>query len=195
MAIGIFIVVLALASYLLRIVMPMGKSTPVLGFPTPGYIPQYLSLFVLGVVAYRRNWFETIRNSMGNMGLAVAAGATILLFPLATGGKLYFLGNGTWQSAVYALWDSTVAVGMCLGLITVFRRLFNRQGGLAAFLCRHAYTVFIIHTPVLVFLALALRGIDLEHLLKFLLVSIIAVPLCFAVAWLVRKIPFASRIL
>jgi len=195
LAIGAFILALALASYLLRIVVPMGKSTPVLGFPTPGYLPQYLSLFVLGAVAYRRNWFQTIRDSMGKVGFAVALGATLLLFPLATGGTLKFLGNGTWQSAVYALWDSTVAVGMCLGLITLFRRLFNGQGGLARFLSQHSYTVFIIHTPVIVFLALALRWIYLEHVLKFGLVSIIGVPLCFAVAYLVRKIPLASRIL
>jgi peptidoglycan/LPS O-acetylase OafA/YrhL len=195
LAIGVFILALALVTYLLRMVAPMGKSTPVLQFPTPGYIPEYLGLFILGVVAHRRNWFHTIRDSMGNVGFIVAAVATVLLFPLATGGKLYFLGNGTWQSAVYAVWDSTVAVGMCLGLITFFRRFFDRQGRLARFLSQHAYTVFIIHTPLIVFLGLALRGLDIEHLLKFLLGSVIAVPLCFAVAWLVRKIPFASKIL
>lgn len=94
LAIGVFILALALATYLLRIVVPMGKSTPVLGFPTPGYIPQYLSFFVLGIAAYRRNWFYTIRNSMGNVGLAVAAGATILLFPLATEATCIFSVTG-----------------------------------------------------------------------------------------------------
>ena len=195
LAIGAFVLALALASYLLRSVMPMGKATPVLGFPTPGYLPQYLSLFVLGAIAYRHNWFQTIRNSMGKVGYAVAVGATILLFPVATGGTLNWLGNGTWQSAVYALWDSIVAIGMCLALITFFRSFFNRQGGLASFLCQHSYSIFFIHAPVIVFLALALREIALEHVLKFGLVSIIAVPLCCVVAYLVRKIPLASRIL
>jgi hypothetical protein len=46
-----------------------------------------------------------------------------------------------------------------------------------------------------VLLALALRGIHPEQLLKFGLAAIIGVPLCFAVAYLVRKIPLASRIL
>ena len=195
LAIGAFVLAFALASYLLRSVMPMGKATPVLGFPTPGYIPQYLSLFVLGAVAYRHNWFQTIRNSMGKVGYAVAVGATILLFPLATGGTLNWLGNGTWQSAVYSLWDSIVAIGMCLALITLFRSYFNHQGRLASFLSQHSYSIFFIHAPVIVFLALALRGIDLEHLIKFGLASIIGVPLCFGVAYLVRKIPFASSIL
>jgi len=195
LAIGAFILALAMASYLLRAVVPMGKSTPMLGFPAPGYIPQYLSLFALGAVAYRRNWYQTIRNSMGIAGFSAALGATILLFPLATGGTWNFLGNLTWQSAVYALWDSIVSVGMCLGLITLFRRYFNRQGRLTSFLTQYCYTVFIIHTPVIVFLALAMRGIKLENLLKFGLASIIGIPFCFAFAYLVRKIPFASKIL
>ncbi len=66
---------------------------------------------------------------------------------------------------------------------------------MGTFLSRHSYTVFIIHAPIVVFLAIALRNLQLEHLLKFGLMAIIAVPLCFAAAFLVRKIPLASRIL
>jgi hypothetical protein len=49
-------------------------------------------------------------------------GASLILFPLAllTGGA-NFLGGGHWQSAAYALWDSTLAVGWFLALITFFR--------------------------------------------------------------------------
>ena len=78
--------------------------------------------------------------------------------PHAASGKINFLGGGTWQSAVYALWDSTLSVGIYLGLITYFRRRFNRSSNLRRFLSRHAYTVFIIHAPLIVFLAIALRS-------------------------------------
>jgi hypothetical protein len=91
--------------------------------------------------------------------------------------------------------NSTFSVGMCLGLITLFRRVFNRQGKLGRFLSRQAYTVYIIHVPIIVGLALAARGIHLETLLKFALVALFGVPLCFELAFLVRKIPLASRIL
>jgi hypothetical protein len=46
-----------------------------------------------------------------------------------------------------------------------------------------------------VFVAVALMGLTLEHLLKFGLAAVITVPLCFAAAYLVLKIPFASRVL
>jgi len=201
--IGIFILALALVSYLVRIVVPMGKE--VLGFPTLSYLPQYLSLFVLGTVASRHNWFRTLPSSMGLVGFVTALVAGVLLFPLAFSGHLFsleitpaltnFFGNGHWQSAVYTLWDSTFAVGMCLGVITLFRHFFNGQGRFGRFLSQHSYTVYVIHIPIVVFLGVALKGIELEPLLKFGMAAVIAVPLCFSIAYLVRKIPLASRIL
>jgi Acyltransferase family len=195
MEIGIFVLALALVSYLFRIVVPLGMSIPVLGFPTPAYLPQYLSFFILGTIAFRRNWFRTIPNSMGKVGFGVALVATILLLPLALSGGMDFLGKGSWQSAAYALWDSTFAVGMCLAGITFFRHFLNRSGMFSRFLSRNAYTVYLIHAPLIVFLALALRWFHPEQLLKFGLAALIALPLCFVVANLVRKIPLASRIL
>jgi glucan biosynthesis protein C len=195
-AIVAFILALALSSYLIRIVWPLG--TYVLGFPTLAYLPQYLSFFVLGTVAVRRDWLRTIPASMGKLGLALALGATLILLPLAllSGGTSFpFLGGGHWQSAAYALWDSTFAVGWSLALITFFRARLNRPGWLGTLLSQHSYTVFITHAPIITFLAIALRDLQLEHLLKFGLVAIIAVPLCFAAAFLVRKIPLAARIL
>ncbi len=111
-AIAAFILALALASYLIRIVVPLGKY--VLRFPTLAYLTQYLSFFILGTVAFRRDWLRTIPASMGKVGFAMALGATLILFPLALlggGTDFFFLGGGHWQSAAYALWDSTFAVG------------------------------------------------------------------------------------
>jgi glucan biosynthesis protein C len=195
LTIGLFTLALALTSYLLRMVMPMGMSIPILGLPTPAYLPQYLSFFILGAIAFRRNWFQTIPGSLGKTGFVAALLATIVLLPLALSGKTAFLGNGSWQSALYALWDSIFSVGMCLGLLTLFRRYFNHQSRFGRFLSEQAFTVYIIHIPIIVLLALALRGIHPEQLLKFALAALIGVPLCFALAFLVRKIPFASRIL
>jgi len=207
--IGIFILALALASYLLRIIVPLGKEVSLfadfLSFPTIAYLPQYLSFFVLGAVAYRHDWFRTLPRSMGVVGFVIAVVAAVALFPIAfislliaienASQQLPPFGYGTWQSAVYALWDSIFAVGMCLGLIPLFRRFFNEESRFGRFLSQHSYTVYVIHIPIVVFLAYALRGIELAPLLKFGMASLIGVPLCFAVAYIVRKIPLASRVL
>ncbi|MHC4121554.1 MAG: acyltransferase family protein, partial [Planctomycetota bacterium] len=62
-------------------------------------------------------------------------------------------------------------------------------------LAQHSYAVYILHIPVVVFLAWALAGLALPALLKFLVASAVIVPACFAVAYLVRKIPGVSKIL
>jgi glucan biosynthesis protein C len=79
--------------------------------------------------------------------------------------------------------------------LQLFRRLFNVRGRLGSFLSQHSYTVYIIHIPIIVFLAFVLRGISLENLLKLDLAAVVVVPTCFAVAYIVRKIPLASRVL
>jgi glucan biosynthesis protein C len=207
--IGIFILALALLNYLVRIIVPLGQQVSLvvdfLSFPTIAYLPQYLGFFVLGTVAYRHDWFRTLPRSMGIVGFVIAVGAAVALFPIAfislliaienASRQLPPFGYGTWQSAVYALWDSTFAVGMCMGLIPLFRRFFNKESRFGRFLSQHSYTVYIIHIPIIVFLAFVLRGINLENLLKFGLVAAIVVPTCFAVAYIVREMPGASRIL
>lgn len=208
LSIGIFMLLLALPSYLIRIVVPLGKSVNLfvyfLSFPTLAYLPQYLSFFLLGIIAARRDWFRTLPTVMGRRGFVIALVATVTLGVL---GFLSFLkaidsgatqippfGDGTWQSAVYALWDSIFAVGMALGLITLFRGFVNGQGRFGRFLAQQSYAVYVFHIPITVLLAVALKGIALPALLKFGLMALITIPVCFVVAYLVRRIPFASKV-
>lgn len=203
LAVGIFILGLALVTYLVRIFIPIGKS--VIDFPTLAYLPQYLSLFIVGMIAYRRDWFRTITDRMGKIGFVSALAATLLLFPIPIlgmlGGTWRFLGNGSWPSAVYVLWDSTFAVGLCLAAVTFFRHYFNTQSTLGTFLAQQSYAVYVTHSPVLVILAygfyllLTSWGIEIGPILKFGLAAITMVPICFAFAYLIRKIPGVSRII
>jgi hypothetical protein len=203
LGIVIFILGLAAVTFLLRKTIPLGKT--VSEFPTLAYLPQYLSFFVVGIVAYRRNWFRNLSVSMGWAGFVAALAVSIMLFPLAFSGKMFSMeltdmlgnamGNGHWQSAVYVLWDSIFAVGICLGLITFFRQAFNREGKLSRILAQQSYAVYILHILVILLIAYLLRGIVLGNLLKFGLAAVIVVPTCFVVAYFVHKIPFASRVL
>lgn len=203
LTIAIFILGLALVTYLVRIIIPIGRT--VLDFPTLAYLPQYLSFFIVGSIAYRRSWFRTLPSRMGKVGFGMAVAATLILFPIILlgilGGTMRFLGNGSWTSAVYALWDSIFAVGMCLGSITLFRRFFNQKSRFGSFLSQQSYAVYIIHSPIIVFLAYALflafaqLGTDLGPLLKFSLGAVVVLPICFIIAYGLRKIPGVTRIL
>ena len=199
--IAFFILLLAIASYLIRIVLPIGGS--VLGFPSLFDLPQYLSFFVIGTVAARGDWLRKMPGSMAKRLFGLALIATVTLLVLAIAGTEVsslgwgsLVGNGSLSSAFYALWDSTWAVGMTMFAIAFFRRYFNTAGRLWKFFSEHFYTAYVLQAPIIVAIAvLVLSPIHIESLLKFGLASVIILPLVWAAAYLVKKIPFAARVL
>lgn len=198
-AILLFIFALAVVTFVIRIWLPLGWTFEPLNFQLP-FFAQYISFFVLGIIAYHRDWFLRIHNSMGRAWLWTAIGA-ILLLPimiLAGGGVEHpeFLWGGIhWQAFAYALWESIVCVGMGIGLLVFFRRHVNRQGKWGKFLAANAYGAYILQAPVIVCVAYAAQDIHLYPLLKFALAVLVMVPLCFVVSDLIRKLPFARKIL
>ncbi|ATW23498.1 acyltransferase family protein [Candidatus Formimonas warabiya] len=190
----LFTLALAAASYLLRIVIPYG--IPVLEFPSLGYLAQYLSFFLIGMIAFRQGWLRSIPGSLGQLGFVLAVLATVILFPTAVfiGSGSKWIGYGSWQSAVFALWDSIFAVGISLALITFFRRFLDGGKKFGRFLSQHSFAVYVIHVPVIVFLMLALSGLQMATLLKFGLAAVVCLPVCFGIALLIRKIPYVEKI-
>jgi peptidoglycan/LPS O-acetylase OafA/YrhL len=57
------------------------------------------------------------------------------------------------------------------------------------------YGAYLLQAPVLVYVAVALQGVEMPLLLKFVFVSPVAVAFCFGTAYLLRKIPKADNIL
>lgn len=186
---------LALVTYLWRIVVPIGSNVPVLGLPTPAYLPQYAALFTVGLLAARRGWLEGLSRTAGRAGFAAAAVAAVALVGVLGSTGDAFLGHGTWQSLAMASCESALAVGVILGLLVLFRERLHHQGRRRQFLSAHAYAVYLTHPLVLVALGYALRGVQAPAVTKFALLAVLAVPLCWAVAFLVRALPGARKVL
>jgi glucan biosynthesis protein C len=86
-------------------------------------------------------------------------------------------------------------VGMCIGVIYLFRQRLNTHGRVAAILVPLAYTAYLIHAPVITGLAVAVRGIALYPLIKWAVVSLVAVPACFGLSAIIRRLPWMDRVL
>ena len=193
--VALFTLALAAASYLLRIVIPYG--IPILQFPSLGYLAQYLSFFLIGILAFRQGWLRSIPGSLGQLGFVLSVLATVILFPTAVfiGSGSKWIGYGSWQSAVFALWDSIFAVGISLTLITFFRRFLDGGKKFGRFLSQQSFAVYVIHVPVIVFLIPAVSGLQMAAPLKFGLAAAVCLPVCFGIAWLIRKIPYVKKII
>ncbi len=134
-------------------------------------------------------------------GIALIASVTLLLLAIA-GTEMSSLGwgnlieYGSLSSAFYALWDSTFAVGMSMFVIVFSRSHFNSPRKLWKVSAQDFYTAYILQAPIIVTITpFLLPQIHIESLLKFGLASVIILPLVWAVAHLVRKIPFIDRVL
>jgi surface polysaccharide O-acyltransferase-like enzyme len=201
-AIVLFAFLLGVAGFLVRLAFPMDEYVfqPLnLQF---GFFAQYIALFVVGLIAYRRNWLLSLPDKAGRLWLGIAA---MLIFlglgmqgAMATGAMSGALAKGGWhwQSLAYALWESFMCTSMCIGLNYLFRRYLNRQGRVAGFLVPNAYTAYIIHALVITTVAMFARDLlSLYPLVKWFVVALVALPLCFALSSLIRKIPYTTRVL
>jgi glucan biosynthesis protein C len=197
----LFIVGLALITFVVRIWFPMNWVFRPLNFMFAEF-PQYISLFIVGLIAYRRGWLTKIPNAVGKRWLWVAFFdfvIFVLLFVLmgrvgSAGSIDAFLGGLHWQALVSAFWQAILCVSLCTGLLVFFRKHVNRQGRVWNFLSANAYATYIFHPIVLVGVAYGLHFVTLYPLLKYGLAVLIAVPCCFALGALVRMIPYAKRI-
>jgi Acyltransferase family len=203
-----FIFALGLVTFVVRIWWPMGWVFQPISGLSVGYLPQYMSFFILGLVAYRRNWFVALSPRMARNWSLIALLATLLIFGALTVPMLQVAGvAGTqqtgypmaggfnWLAFGYALWESFVIVGVCLGLLVLFRQRWNHQGRLARSLATTVYIVYLIHAPVLVGFAYAFHVVALYPLLKWGIAVLITIPLCFLISLLIRKIPLTNRVL
>jgi glucan biosynthesis protein C len=197
--IALFALLVAVASFLVRLVSPVNDTFAPLNLQFANFA-QYIALFVVGLAAYRRNWLAALPDGVGWLWLCIGILLILVYAPLgllagATESADSFLGGWHWQALVFALWETFLCVSACVGLISLFRRRLDRQGPLARELSRSAYTAYLIHEPVITVLAALTAGVTIYPLLKFVLATVVSIPLCFGLSNLIRRLPYADRIL
>ncbi|MCH5583652.1 acyltransferase family protein [Shimazuella sp. AN120528] len=185
-------ILLGIFTFTIRLVYPIGFW--VWGIQI-AYLPSYLLLFYIGIIAGRKNWLETIPKKTTKQWIWCFA-IVAPLFPLSL---LFFQGNTNGgfnlQAFSYAMWESLIAFGICLGLLALFRKYANETGALWSNLSRTAFTVYIIHPIILVGYALLLKSTSLQPLFKFFTVGFIGTVTCFLLASIIVKIPYVNKVI
>jgi len=190
-------VTIAVASYLVRLGVPLGAERYRLAL---GQAPSWVVAFVLGVLGSERGWFASMPprlvRTAGGMALAalVAVVAVFLGVALTDGDPDAFGGGGTWQSLLMAVLEAPFVVGLSVWLPALFKRRFDHQGRLAREMSRSAYAAFLIHQPVLVVLVLATREVSWPPEVDFFTVAVVGVAATFALAGLLVRLPGVSRV-
>lgn len=197
-----FVLAAGVAAFLVRLVFPVGTEVFNLQL---GYYPLYLCSYALGAVAYRRSWLDQLRPDLvrpwflGALAFIAAMPVAVSISSAGAGGEVSggtdpFTGGWTWQAYAYAAWEPVLCVGISLKLLSAFMSRFREQTSLRARASKSAYTVYIIHPFFVVVGTWWLAAAPMDPLLKFAVLSPVAVLSCFAVSDLVRRAPFVRRI-
>lgn len=176
---GVFALAASLvaATALWHRLVPDGTYWPVVGLPTPSYLPQYLAMFALGVLAGRGGWVHLLPGRWALPAAALMVLGVIALVAEPIGSPLA---------------DPLFSVGALIGALLFFRRFAN--GPPEPFLAAQAFAVYVIHPPVVVFVSLALTPLALPAAAKATLLFGLAAPLCWLLAALFRAVPGAKRV-
>lgn len=192
-----FGLLMSAATFAVRIGMPQS----VLNLPIRD-CAQYVFLFAAGIVAARAGWLSGLRVPTGwtSLIVTISASVAVLLALLKYGGFQYnqsaFFGGFHWQSAAFAVWESTVCLAIGGNLLSLFATKYNGGGGLSRFMSDNAFSVYVFHPPILIYAATALRSLRWPSVAMFLMLWFIAVIASFTLsATVFRRIPILKRIL
>lgn len=196
----ILILIISVAAFLIRIVQPIGTNVMNMQLC---FFAQYIILFILGIKASRYDWFNQIKYEQGRKWLftALIPGLVAwIIFMIAGGvfssGFAPFEGHLTWQSFVYAVWESFTAVAMSIGLIALFKERHNKQNKLMKTLSDNSFCVYMFHSVIILAMSKAVAGISVHPLIKFVVLCNVGVPVCFLIShFILRRIPLLKKVL
>ncbi len=190
---------IGLCTFLVRIAQPIGIN--ILNMQLC-FFSQYILLFTVGIFAWRRNWLQRVNYSFGMrwFKLALSLGSLVWLTLAVTMAKTHSTaamnGGFTWQSAVLSFWESFLCVGICLGLLVIFRDRWNHQSPFAKWMSDNCFSVYLFHPPILIAITLLMRNFFAPKPLKFLLATILAATFTWLASSLIfRRIPILKRVL
>jgi hypothetical protein len=158
------------AAFLLRLVWPVGTTWWGLQL---GYFAGYLTLFWGGYAAASTRWLERLDPAQVHRWRRVCRWTLPVLPVLALAAPtlpvLQGPAEGGWHvlAGVYAFWEPLVAWGVILGLLWRFQHRMDLSHPVWRTMAARAYTVFVLHAPVVVGVALAWRQVEAPALVKF----------------------------
>ena len=185
----LFILITGVCAYAIRLWMPIGRE--VFGLQL-GYFSLYAAMYILGIVAYRRNLLDRLSMHRGYMWLAIVVFLLIpslIYFGATTRDFQHCLTGGRNIYALYyAIWESVMCVGVCYFLLAFGRSYLNRPIPIVQLLSRYSYSFYIIHPFVVVGCVFAAEIMPISPLMRLIIVCVIGIPLCFVLAAGFRKI-------
>jgi Acyltransferase family len=171
---------------------PVDRWVTVLGvIPVEAaHLPQYASLFVIGLLAARGRWLAEFPTRTGMLWLSVGLALSVARY-------VYAATRGSAPDpTLWCIWESFICVGLCAGLPVLFREHARFQGRILRAMAPNAFGAYVVHVmPVVVGLQFALAQVSVDPFTKFALVTLAGVPLSFLLSAGLRRLPGIGAVL
>ncbi len=137
------------------------------------HVPQYAGFFLAGILAYRNRWMESLSPRLGK-GFLIAG---MVMVALHYAGWVTFRtpGGYGWQQFAYSFYETFLCASLCIGLVYLFREYANRTGKILTYLSSSAFTVYVIHVPILVGFQYAFSNVHTSAGFKFISVTVLGI--------------------
>lgn len=198
-AIVVFAAGLGLASYIVRMVFPIGWILKPVGFQL-AHFSQYIVMFLMGIIASRNNWLSGFALKTGRLFAWLAVFMILVVFPVIffvkenTHSSVETLsGQGHWQSLMYACWEQFAGVFIMAALLIIAKHKWVKQSKLLKGISRAAFGVYIFHPLVLISLSMIAIGWPVDPGYKLLIVAPLAVTGSFLLSAVLLKIPGINK--
>ncbi|MEJ0011549.1 MAG: acyltransferase family protein [Bauldia sp.] len=188
-----YVLALGIVGVLVRIAYPQDVWVHVLWLVPvePAHLPQHLSLFVIGIVAGRGDWFNKIPARMAWwFPVGVAAFALALAVNALQGRSPALLAF----QPLWGFFEAFVCVGVILGSTVLFRTYCNRPGPWLDRLDGNVYGVYLIHWFVVLAIQAAILNLAASATAKFAIVTVLALAVSFALSVSLRILPAVRRV-
>jgi glucans biosynthesis protein C len=200
LTIATYAVLLAAATYIIRIWYPQNRWIAFLHFVQmePAHLPQYASLFVIGMFAGPRRWLDTMPTRRGLVWLAIGAGLSLAAYVGAgtvTTTPIGSAANDASRDWWVCGYEAFLCVGMCVGLPVLLRELALGAGSIWQALARNAFAIYVFHFPIVLALQWALIDAPMPKLARLFVTVIGAIVGSFAFTnWIVLRLPFSRHV-
>jgi surface polysaccharide O-acyltransferase-like enzyme len=196
-----FAIVIGLISFAVRIIFPVGWVLKPLGFQL-GHFPQYIALFILGLIAAKSKWLNDADLKTGKRMRTIAICIVVIGFPMLFIMRRvlnfpieWFSSGAHWQQAFYAVWEQLVGFSMITALLCIGKHKWNKPSAFLSTFSRSAFAVYIFHPLVVISLTVAASGWAVDPALKLLVVAPLAVLFSFLLGMLLVKMPGVNKII
>jgi Acyltransferase family len=196
----LFAVFLGMLTFFVRIAFPVGWVLKPFGFQL-GHFPQYIVMFIIGLLAYKNQWFNSLSLKVGK-SLRRVAWLGLIFFPLffLIKAKLnmplaWYSGGFHWQSLLYAVWEQCIGISILTALLSLGKNSWNKSSPLLGKLSRCAFATYIFHPLVITGISLIFKYWLADPAIKFLVLAPVVVIGSFILGSIMLMIPGIKRII